>query len=335
VVLDRPPPRTAILYPILLPDRLALLLNTTDGIQQTVVPVPRETLAQTVREFRHFLEKRTTREYLPPAQQLYGWLIEPLGPELAAREIDTLVIVPDGPLRTIPLAALHDGQRFLIERYAIATTPGLTLTDLRPLPRQRIQPLLSGLTESVQGFPALEYVRQELAAIHASHGGKILEDQDFLLTSIQRELRETPYSIVHIASHGQFASDLRDTFLLTYDDRMNLDRLESFMSLSQYRAQPVELLTLSACQTAAGDDRAALGLAGVAVKAGARSALATLWFINDQASAQLVAEFYQQLRKPDLSKAQALRQAQLTLTADRRYQHPGYWAPFLLIGNWL
>ena len=114
-----------------------------------------------------------------------------------------------------------------------------------------------------------------------------------------------------------------------------MNRLERFMSLSQYRDQPVELLTLSACQTAAGDDRAALGLAGVAVKAGARSVLATLWFINDQASAQLVTEFYRQLRDPDVSKAKALQQAQVQLLSDRRYQHPGYWSPFLLIGNWL
>ncbi|MCP5159714.1 MAG: CHAT domain-containing protein [Gammaproteobacteria bacterium] len=335
VALDRSPPHTAILYPILLPDRLVLLLKIGQGIQQTSVPVAHETLTHTVREFRHYLEKRTTREYLPLAQQLYGWLIEPLRTELTTQDIDTLVIIPDGPLRTIPLAALHDGQRFLIDRYAVATTPGLTLTDLRPVRRQAIQPLLNGLTESVQGFPPLEHVQQELTAIHAVYGGTVLEDQDFRLASVQQELQQTPYSIVHIASHGQFASEARDTFLLTFDDKLTLDRLERFMSLSQYRDQPVELLTLSACQTAAGDDRAALGLAGVAVKAGARSALATLWFVNDQASAQLVTEFYQQLRNPDLSKAQALQQAQLTLVNDRRYRHPGYWSPFLLIGNWL
>ena len=163
----------------------------------------------------------------------------------------------------------------------------------------------------------------------------MLENQDFRLASMQQELKETPYSIVHIASHGQFASDVRNTFLLTFDDKLTMDRLERFMALGQYRDQPVELLTLSACQTAAGDDRAALGLAGVAVKAGARSVVATLWFINDQASAQLVTEFYRQLRDPDVSKAKALQQAQVQLLSDRRYQHPGYWSPFLLIGNWL
>lgn len=336
VTLDRRSlPRTAVLYPILLPDRLELLLDTPHGLQQITIRMDRDTLTATIREFRHYLEKRTSREYLLPAQQLYDWLIRPLQGELDAQKIDTLVIVPDGPLRTIPLAALHDGQNFLIGRYAIATTPSLTLTDLRPIQRQKIRPLLNGLSEAVQGFPSLKYVERELSTIHAVYGGKVLENEDFRLLGVQRELRETPYSIVHIASHGQFASDVRNTFLLTFDDKLTMDRLERFMALGQYRDQPVELLTLSACQTAAGDDRAALGLAGVAVKAGARSALATLWFINDQATALLVTEFYRQLRDPNLSKAKALQQAQLMLLNDRRYQHPGYWSPFLLIGNWL
>jgi CHAT domain-containing protein len=107
------------------------------------------------------------------------------------------------------------------------------------------------------------------------------------------------------------------------------------MASTTYRDQPVELLTLSACQTAVGDDKAALGLGGVAVKAGARSALATLWYINDQASSILITDFYEDLKKPGISKARALQQAQLELLEDHRYDHPSYWSPFLLIGNWL
>ncbi|HAS51587.1 MAG TPA: hypothetical protein DCS21_07515, partial [Gammaproteobacteria bacterium] len=186
--LDRPPPQTAILYPILLPDRLELLLKLPDSIQQITVQVKRDTFTSAVREFRSHLEKRTSREYLPMAQQLYDWLIRPLQSALDAQQIETLVIVPDGPLRTIPIAALHDGQGFLISRYAIATIPGLTLTDLRPIPRQKVQPLLNGLTEAVQGFPALEYVQRELATIHTAYGGKVLENEDFRLETMQQEL---------------------------------------------------------------------------------------------------------------------------------------------------
>jgi CHAT domain-containing protein len=114
-----------------------------------------------------------------------------------------------------------------------------------------------------------------------------------------------------------------------------MNQLEQIVGIGQYRDKPVELLTLSACQTAAGDDRAALGLAGVAVKSGARSALATLWFVNDQATALLVSDFYQHLKDSSVSKAGALQQAQINILSDRRYRHPGYWSPYLLIGNWL
>ncbi|NJD07981.1 MAG: CHAT domain-containing protein, partial [Methylococcaceae bacterium] len=263
------------------------------------------------------------------------WLIKPLEADLVSQEITTLVVVPDGALRTIPMAALHDGHQFLISKFALATTPGLTLTDLRPVPRDSIKLLLAGLTDPVQGFSGLPYVSMELQAIHALYGGKLLQDQEFRIPALERELVFTPYSILHIASHGQFASDPQKTFLLTYDGRLTVDRLRQFMGLSQFREQPVELITLSACQTAAGDDRAALGLAGIAVKAGARSALASLWLINDQATAVLVSDFYRRLQQASVSKAEALRQAQMLLLKDPRYRHPGYWAPFLLIGNWM
>jgi len=120
-----------------------------------------------------------------------------------------------------------------------------------------------------------------------------------------------------------------------YDDKLTMDRLERLLSFNQFRENTVELLTLSACQTAVGDERAALGLAGVAIKAGARSALASLWFVNDTATAELISEFYNQLRSTQLSKAQALQNAQKKLLDQKTFNHPIFWAPFLLIGNWL
>jgi CHAT domain-containing protein len=140
---------------------------------------------------------------------------------------------------------------------------------------------------------------------------------------------------VHIATHGKFERYPEDSFLLTFDDKLNMDQLNQLIGLYRFRDEPLELLTLSACETAAGDDRAALGLAGLAIKAGARSALATLWFINDEASSVLVAEFYRQLLDPTISKAVALQRAQMKLIQDPAYRHPTYWAPFLLLNNWL
>jgi CHAT domain-containing protein len=126
-----------------------------------------------------------------------------------------------------------------------------------------------------------------------------------------------------------------NTFILAYDEQFTMDRFGQWIGLFRFRGEPLDLLTLSACETAAGDDQAALGLAGIAVRAGARSALATLWHVNDPASNELVVEFYHQLQISSTSRAEALQAAQLKLLGDIRYDHPGYWAPFLLINNWL
>jgi len=327
---------TAALYPIMLPDRTELLVSFADGIRRVTVPVTKARMTETVRQFRALLEKRTTREFLGPARQLYQWLIAPIEKELAERHIDTIAFVPDGALRTIPLAALFDGKEFLIARFAVATEPGLSLIDPKPLAARRgNKSLVAGLTVAAQGYPALPNVAGELDAVAHIEGGKMLRDADFRVGAMEHELESVPYSVVHIASHGEFSSDPAKSFLLAYDGKLTLDRLEQAVKYSEFRTEPLELLVLSACQTAAGDDRAALGLAGVAVKAGARSAVASLWFINDQASSLLIADFYQGLHDASLSKAKALQQAQIAIMSDRRYRHPGYWAPFLVIGDWL
>ncbi len=333
--LDVVSPAAVVIYPILLPNRTELLVTLPTGLKRFAVPVNAAMLTQEIRAFRRKLEKRTTREYLPHAQQLYDWLIRPLEPDLARLSIDTLVFVPDGPLRTIPMAALHDGQQFLIDSYATAITPGLSLTNPRPLQRQNAKVLAMGLTEPVQGFPALPNVSAELEAVRRHYPGDLLLNKDFLVNRIEQSLRQEQFNIVHVASHGQFKRKAEDTFILTFDGKLTIDRLDEFIGLFRFRDDPLELLTLSACQTAAGDDRAALGLAGIAIKAGARSALATLWHIDDQASSQLVSEFYRQLQAPGISRAIALQRAQWQLLRGLRYQHPSYWSPFLLINNWL
>jgi CHAT domain-containing protein len=324
-----------VVYPVLLPDRTELLVTLPAGLKRVTVPVGLTDLTQEVRRFRHALEKRTTREFLPHAQRLYDWLIRPLDDELGHQKTDTLVFVPDGPLRTIPMAALHDGQQFLIARYALATTPGINLTDPRPLARDKIRVLAVGVTEAVHGFPALPFVSAELAAVREVFQGTTLLNEEFRVSALQTRLQRQRFNVLHIASHAQFERDVADTFLLAHDGRLTMNRLDEVVGLFQRRDEPLELLILSACETAAGDDRAALGLAGIAVKAGARSAVATLWFINDQASSELIAQFYRQLRDPAISRAVALQRAQLALLADPRYAHPALWSPFLLINNWL
>jgi CHAT domain-containing protein len=326
---------TAVIYPILFPTRLELLVSLPTGLTRIAVPIGAAALTKEIRLFRRTVEKRTTREYLAHAQQLYDWLVRPLEPEFAKQQIATLVFVPDSALRTIPMAALHDGTSFLINKFAVALTPGITLTDPRPLNRDKVRFLAIGLTKAVQGFPSLPYVAEEVETIRALYPGDQLMNQDFRAPRLEQELRDGRYGILHIATHGKFSTSVNDSFLLTFDGKLTMSGLDRLIGLFRFREDPLELLTLSACQTGVGDDRAALGLAGVAIKAGARSALATLWFINDEASAALVSEFYRQLRDPSLSKAVALQRAQVKLLGDRVYEHPAYWSPFLLLNNWL
>jgi CHAT domain-containing protein len=174
-----------------------------------------------------------------------------------------------------------------------------------------------------------------MASIEHLYKGDQLINDAFRKPRLEQELRDGRYGVLHIGTHGKFSTDVNDSFLLTFDGKLTMQALDQLVGLFRFRQEPLELLTLSACQTGVGDDRAALGQAGVSIKAGARIALATLWFINDEASATLMSEFYRQLRNPALSKAVALQRAQLKLLSDRIYEHPAYWSPFLLLNNWL
>lgn len=332
---------TAVLYVVPFHDRIELLVGIsrgTDGVRfrRFKTSVTRRELHDTVRSFRFLLEKRTTEEFRDPAQKLYHWLIAPLAPALAAQRIDTLILVPDGALRSIPLGALHDGDHFLVEQFSLAVTPGLTLLDARPIPRKHVSILLGALSEGVSGFRPLEFVNEEVRNVRQAYSAAtVLTNQHFTMGNLTRSMSQGRFPVVHLASHGEFESNSKNSFILTYDARLRLNDLEKMIRPKQYRGQPVELLVLSACQTAGGDDRAALGLAGIAVKSGARSALATLWYVNDEAAARLVSEFYFQIRRdPDISKAKALQAAQVQLLRARQYEHPCYWSPFLIIGNW-
>jgi CHAT domain-containing protein len=333
--LDTISEKTVVLYPIFLPDRVELLVSFSGRLKSITLPVSVDVFTREAREFRRTLVKRTTWEFLPHAQKLYDWMIRPFEDDLNAVKADTLVFVPDGPLRSVPMAALHDGNRFLVDRYRIAVTPGLNLTDPGPVDREQAKMLSMGVTQAVQGFPGLPYVSDEMKFIKELYGGEQLLNAQFKLANLEQSLKKQPFSMVHVASHGQFGTTPGDTFLLAFDERLTMDRFGEYIGLFKFREEPLDLLTLSACETAAGDDRAALGLAGVAVRAGARSALATLWHVNDPATYELIVEFYRQLRIPSTTRAAALQAAQRKLQGDLRYDHPGYWAPFLLINNWL
>ena len=256
--------------------------------------------------------------------------------ELKTSKVDTLVFVLDGALRNIPMATLYDGKQYLIQNYSVALAPGLQLIDPKPLQKKQFKALTAGLTEARPGFSALPEVEQELQQIHAEVPSRILLNQQFTSTALQDQIESLPFPVVHLATHGQFSSDAEKTFVLAWDKPIKVKQLDDLLrNRDQRQPNAIELLVLSACETAAGDKRAALGLAGVAVRAGARSTLASLWSLDDESTALLMSQFYKELASAKVTKAEALRRAQLTLLQNPRYQHPRYWAPYVLVGNWL
>ncbi len=175
----------------------------------------------------------------------------------------------------------------------------------------------------------------EIRVVGELTASEVLLNEDFRREALRRALAQESFSLVHLATHARFPGGDESPFLQAWDGPILLDELAADIGLFRFRDEPLELLTLSACETAQGDDRAALGLSGVAIKAGARSALGTLWSINDPAAEALVARFYRELLLERVSRAEALRRAQRELLAQPAYRHPAYWAPFILIGSWL
>ncbi len=340
-------PQAALIYTIILPSRLALIVSLPkQPLRYYATPLKdsgeiERTFDDLFATLNPFI---SSPDPLRSSQQFYDWLIRPLEKDLPGSQITTLVFVLDGVLRGVPLAALHDGQKYLIEKYNLALTPGLQLLNPRSLDLGQVKTLAGGLAEARQGFSSLPGVKQEVQEIASTRPTQVLLDQNFTRDRLSREIQATPFSVVHLATHGQFSSQAETTFLLTWDERINVKELDQLLQerepqsgveYPRSRQTPIELLILSACQTAVGDNRAALGLAGIAVRSGARSTLATLWSVQDRSTVNLMAQFYGALNQPGTSKSAALRQAQLSLLRSPQYQHPFYWAAFVLVGNWL
>jgi len=336
VQIDQIDPQAAAIYPIILSDRLEVILSLPDGsLDRYSTPLSAAQVEQTLQKFYSSLYPGySDRERLQLSREIYDWVVRPAEADLEKFNVKTLAFVLDGFFQSIPMAALHDGQKYLIENYAVTLSPGLQLFP-EGLQRRDSQMLAAGLTKARDGFDPLPGVELEIDRISEGFEGKILLNEGFTRNAFQAEIDVKSFPIVHLATHGQFSSDPEKTFLLAWDERINVRDFTEMFQLRQRENDPVELLVLSACQTATGDRRATLGLAGFALRSGARSTVATLWSVNDLSTADLMVEFYDRIARPDVPKAEALRQAQLTLLSDSRYDHPYYWAPFVLVGNWL
>jgi CHAT domain-containing protein len=331
------------------------------------ISIPRSQLLNTVKEFQGEIRdefKVGEKGYLQSSQQLYQWIMAPIEDQLKANEIDILVFTLDNGLRGLPIAALHDGQQFLIEKYALAIVPSFGLTDIGYVDVRNSPILAMGASEFSDKVP-LPAVPIELQTVieNPRQGEKFL-NQEFTITNFRNQNRSKAFAIIHLGTHAEFKpGDRNQSYIEFFDNRLSMSQLVQLsdeLGWSSSTTYPVELLVLSACQTALGDRDAELGFAGLAVAAGVKSVLASLWNVSDLGTLGLMGQFYQEYGQ-SANKAEALRQAQLAMLRGQvrvengkmilengetialppefpkgtlDLSHPYYWSSFTLIGNW-
>lgn len=337
VAIDRIDVQAAVIYPIVLPDRLEVILAIPNQpLRHYTTQLAQQQVETILKQFYSSLSPGyPNNERLQLAQQIYNWLIAPATTNLENNQIQTLVFVPDGFLRNLPMAALYNGKKYLLEDYNIVLSPGLQLFPQR-LTQKKLTLLAAGLTEARQGFQPLPGVYTEIEEITSEIKAEVLLNEKFTFDKFKKTIDNEAFPIIHLATHGQFSSNPEETFLLTWSDLISISEFDLLFQRRRLGLlEPIELLVLSACQTAAGDNRATLGLAGFALRSGAKSTIASLWSVNDESTSNLMQELYQQLSTGKVNKAEALRQAQLKLITNPLYKHPYFWSAFVLVGNWL
>lgn len=345
-------PQTAIINSLMFQEKTAIIITLPDeSIKIHWINQNKANIIENIAQFRQNLLDGflTLGDYdTSLSETLYSQIIRPFETDLQEYDIKNLVFIQDSPFRPIPMAALHDGKQFLIEKYAVSTTPSLSLTFLQKRTLSDNKTLILGVTEESQIdgqiFPSLDNIPLEIATISQQFPNhQLLVNQQFNPQTLTQTLDNADYSIIHIATHAQFGTIPDDTFLVAgNNDKIALKSLENTLRLLESGSNSVELLTLTACETAEGDERSALGLAGVAIQAGVQSAIASLWPVSDQSTLQLILAFYDNLINSGVNKAEALREAQIQLIQaqsnpdiNNQYSHPVYWSSFILIGNWL
>ncbi|CAN1210505.1 Filamentous haemagglutinin FhaB/tRNA nuclease CdiA-like TPS domain-containing protein [Tumidithrix helvetica PCC 7403] len=350
---------TALVYPVVLDNRIEILVippkDKGKPFRRFVRNINPATVEAALIDYRSNLRDVGSQDYMKEARQLYDWIIAPIDAQLKVLKVETLVFVMDADLRVIPPAALHDGKQFLVERYASVNIPALRVTRLESRDRTNNRVLAMGLTEAIDDFAALPSAEVEVNTIGKRIlPGAIFLNREFTVDNLQNQRQSSRYSILHLATHGKFISDRADgSFIQLWNSRLRLDQFPAL----RFDNPLVELMTLSACETAVGSN---LGISGLSVESGARSVLASLWAVSDSGTAPLMISFYRNFPN-ELSKAIALQKAQLSLlrgevkiengrivgvegfpnikvlepTMNIDLKHPSYWSPFVLVGNWL
>ncbi|MGB6301184.1 MAG: CHAT domain-containing protein [Rivularia sp. (in: cyanobacteria)] len=336
--IDQIDTTATVVYPIILRDRLAIIYSKAgQPLSYSIVNKSEQEVNQTLKQLSAALNPVSDiRKRNRLSQQVYNWLITPIESQPNFKDTKTLVFVLDGFLRNIPMSALYNGEQYLIEKYAVTLSPGLQLIQGTSLKSNNIKAVVAGISEARSGFSSLPGVKSEVKEISDKvKSASTLLNEKLTEASLATKVKNGSANVVHLATHGQFSSRLDDTFLLTWDGQINIKELSELLRNRQNtQSKNIDLLVLSACDTAAGDNRAVLGLAGLAVKSGARSTIASLWPVKDKATVALMNSFYKNLLKPGTTKAEALRQAQIEIMKKTDFNEPFFWSAFVLVGNW-
>jgi CHAT domain-containing protein len=353
--------KPALVYVVPLENKLELVLLTPGKppIHKRVTEASHTRLLKQVKEYTNAVTNPSltnTKTYLEPSQQLYKWIVTPIEPDLRSQNIDTLIFCLGKGLRTLPLAALHDGQQFLAEKYSISRIPAFKLTEIIYTDLKTAQILAMGASEFKDQQP-LPAVPVEITAIAEKIGrGRSFLNQEFTQQNLRSQRQQQPFKIIHLATHADFQpGNPNNSYIQFWDNKVTLDKLGQL----NLNSPPVDLLVLSACRTAIGDENAELGFAGLAVQAGVKSAIASLWYVSDEGTLALMTEFYRQLQTAPI-KAAALKQAQIEMLKGRiriqngqlqgkdwsillpeaiakiqnqNLSHPYYWAAFTVVGS--
>lgn len=328
------PQETGLIHTIILPEATHVIFKQGKQSTSIQIDITQSRLEKLVGQWRYSLENQVEETYFSLGKNMYNLLIKPIERELALNQPDTLIFMNDGILKNVPMAALHDGQQFLVENYAVNVSLSLNLRirDERTF-TPKAQVLAFGLSEETENFSALPHVKQEIRSINELITVKQFLNTEFIPTRVEKALIENNYPIVHFATHGKFDGTLEESFLETYQGRISLEDLENILNEHQltFPDNPIDLLVLSACETASINNRATLGMAGIAIRAGVRNAVGSLWSVSDRSEVYLIKEFYDGLIREQLSPEESLRQAQMKMIGAEF--HPSVWANLILISS--
>jgi len=333
------PADAAVLYPVTIGEEAFVILGTREGATLQRSEVSAQALQDAAARLRRAFSPSTlSNDYEADAELLYAGVMAPVEGLLRRNGLSTVLYAPVGALRDAPLAAfLSPEGRFVAQDFAVATVLSLSLIDPTEPAERPYQALAAGISDAVDDFEPLPAVRAELEAVRSSVRSQTLLNERFNRETLEQGLSSDRLNIVHLATHGSFGGNVRQSFVLGHEGPIYLDELNQLVARARIRDAAINLLTLSACETAAGDDRAVMGLAGAAFASGADTVIGALWQVSDESTAQLFGDFYADMAARQASgaprnKAWSLAEAQRRAIAEGR--HPFEWSGFVLIGKW-